>query len=505
MIRSTISALRLRHGLLCALALALCMSAAHARQGEPPITLRDHAKLGANIPVETVRGIDPLARRAELARAESAKGMRSKRERVADLQSVDFDSAEHGRWDALADGLRVWRLSVRAPGATDLRLTFGHFALPRGARLYVIGADGYYQGPYSRADASADSFHAPLVPGDTATVELQVPAAIAQGDDYLRITAVGAGFRDRFGRSKGSTGPGTSGSCNINVVCPLGQPYPDQIRAVGQYEFNSDGGTYICSGTLLNDVPGDRRNFFLTAAHCISTSAEAQSITVFWNYQSTSCSSLIPPSGGYFNDDQHGATLRATREDVDATLLELSGTPEASWNLHYAGWDATGATPSGTVGIHHPMGDAKKITAGPQPSTTNNCIGGTGNNTHWLTGPYSQGTTEGGSSGSALFSKAGNANGSERRVIGTLSGGDALCSTSAPTQPNDGHDCYGKFSVAWSGSGNSSANRLRDWLDPGNTNTLSINGLDQNATSSSSDGHSRHAMPPDIGARIGGR
>lgn len=491
--------------LLCTCALAVLAASAQARRGEPPITLADPAKAGTNIPLETLRGIDPAQRRAELERARPEGGMHDKRQRVADLETVSIDASSQGRWDELADGLQLWRVSIRAPGATDLRLSFSPFQLPRGARLYLIGADGYYQGPYARADALDGTFHAPLLPGDTATIELQLPAALERSQVQLHISQVGVGFSDRFGRMK-STGPGASGSCNINVACPLGQPYPDQIRAVGQYEFNSDGGTYICSGTLLNDVPGDRKNYFLTAAHCVSTNSEAQSMVVYWNYQSTSCGSLLPPAGGFFQDDQHGATLRATREDVDFTLVEMASAPESSWNLHYAGWDAGGVAPSGTIGIHHPLGDAKKITAGPQPSTTANCIGGSGVSSHWQTGPYSQGTTEGGSSGSALFSTANNSNGPQRRVIGTLSGGDAACSSTTPTQPNSGTDCYGKFSVSWMGSGSSRSERLRDWLDPGNTGTLAIDGLDQNATQTpSSSGHSRHAMPADITGRIPGQ
>lgn len=484
-----------------ALVLALLATAAGARQGEPPLSLRAVAKLGVDVPVATVAGIDAAARVAELERPAAHHGMHTKRMRVADMREVAFTPADSGRWDR-TDELQVWRLRVHAPGATDLQLAFDHYDLPRGARLYLIGADGYYQGPYTRADALAGGFHSPLLPGDVATIELQVPAALADtARDSVTLTAVGVGFRDLFARSK-ATGPGTSGACNVNVVCPLGQPYPGPIRAVGHYQFTRDGGSYICSGTLLNNTAQNRKNYFLTAAHCVSSAAEAQSMVVYWNYQSTSCATLTPPAGGYFNDDQHGATLRATRDDVDFTLVELAGAPEAAWNLYYAGWDASGAVPAGTIGIHHPMGDAKKITAGPQPTSQPSCIDSSVTaTTHWLTGPYSQGTTEGGSSGSALFSNA--SSGTPRRVIGMLSGGDASCSALTPSQPNDGNDCYGKLSVAWSG-GSSSASRLREWLDPDSTGAQSLDGIDQGSTppTTGGDGHSRHAMPADIGARI---
>jgi len=491
------------------LALAANTGVAVARQGELPLTLADNAKLGIEIPVEVVSGVDAGMRRAELDKATAASGMHDKRLRVADLRTTSIAPAAQGRWTRLADGTRVWRVRLNASGATDLRLNFGHFALPRGARLYVIGADRYYQGPYTQADAMDGTFHAPVVPGDTATVELQVPDAVDGNAALLEVTAVGVGFRDVFGREKAQTGPGTSGACNVNVACSLGQPYADEIRAVGQYEFNDyDGtGTYICTGTLVADVPHDKKNYFLTAAHCISHASEAQSMVVYWNYQSTTCNGLNAPAGGFFNDDQHGATLRAYRADADFALVEMKTAPDPSWDLHYAGWDARNVAPSGTVGIHHPLGDAKKITAGPQPSTTYGCIAATtASNTHWLTGPYTQGTTEGGSSGSGLFAVATDANGARRRLVGVLSGGDAECSSSAPTQPNNGHDCYGKFAVAMTGSGTSSANRLREWLDPADTGASTIDGIDQNATGAPMPaGHSRHALPRDIGARVPGK
>ena len=76
-------------------------------------------------------------------------GAPTKRLRTADEIAVDIDTERHGEWSILADGSRLWRVEVRVVGATDLRLAFAHFALPRGATLHVIGADRYYQGPYT--------------------------------------------------------------------------------------------------------------------------------------------------------------------------------------------------------------------------------------------------------------------------------------------------------------------------------------------------------------------
>jgi lysyl endopeptidase len=476
-----------------ALATLAAISPALARQGEPPWSLAHPAKALGRLPIETISSIDAAARRRDddaLARA----GAPTKRLRTADGIAVAIAADRHGEWTLLADGSRLWRLAVRVEGATDLRLAFAHFALPEHATVYVIGADRYYQGPYTADDAQDGAFRSPIVPGDMATIELRMPPGAVLARDAFELTSAGAGFRDLFRRAKAieETGPGTSGACNVNVVCPLGQSYADPIRATAYYEYEADEdhATFICSGTLLADVPRDRKPYVLTAAHCISSATEAASMVVYWNYQSAQCNALVEPAGGYFNDDQHGATLRARRADADFALVQLPQTPDTAWHVYYAGWDASGAEPAGTIGLHHPSGDVKKITAGPAPGTTDNCIGtgGASVNTHWETGPYSQGTTEGGSSGSGLFEAAATG-GRARLLIGTLSGGFAACSTANPSQPNDDTDCYGKLIAAWNGS--SASTRLRDWLDPANTGALTMQGIDGDAVEVGVD-HSHH-------------
>jgi len=299
-----------------ALRLALCVALAgaglaSARQGELPYSLAHPAISAAVVPIEDLAPIDAARRRAETDTRAPSAAAPTKRLATSDVVDVSIDSSRHGIWQLLPDGSRLWRVTVRASGATDLRFGFSRFDLPSDAALYVIGADSYYQGPYTAADARDGRFQSSIVPGDAATIELRIPAGIARSN-FIEIATVGRGFRDLFKRAL-DTGLGTSGPCNVNVVCPLGQPYPDDIRAIGYYEFVDDveHGTFICTGTLLADVPHDRRNFFLTAAHCISRQTEADSMVVYWNYQSTTCSGLSPPGGGFLNVDQHGATLRA--------------------------------------------------------------------------------------------------------------------------------------------------------------------------------------------------
>ncbi len=104
------------------------------------------------------------------------------------------------------------------------------------------------------------------------------------------------------------------------------------------------------------------------------------------------------------------------------------------------------------MAIHHPNTDEKAISFqyDPLTVTTYRQSGVPGDGSHWRVDDWEDGTTEPGSSGSGLWDP-------NHRLVGQLHGGYASCSSITS-------DWYGRLSVSWDGS--SSANRLRDWLDP---------------------------------------
>jgi hypothetical protein len=163
--------------------------------------------------------------------------------------------------------------------------------------------------------------------------------------------------------------------------------------------------------------------------------------------------------------NQSGAVFRAARYDVDFALVELDEMPDPSFQVYYSGWDRSGATPAGAVGIHQPGASVKCISFSSNPlATVSSCIDTGGTNTHWQV-VWSQGVTEEGSSGSGIWDPA------THLLVGTLSGGQSSCSFP------DGPDCYGKFSVAWDGDG-SPADELSAWLDPENIGVTRAPGID---------------------------
>ncbi|HBE10897.1 MAG TPA: hypothetical protein DCY76_00535, partial [Flavobacteriales bacterium] len=127
----------------------------------------------------------------------------------------------------------------------------------------------------------------------------------------------------------------------------------------------------------------------------------------------------------------------------------------ASWDVEYAGWDASGATPENATGIHHPSGDVKKICFEEDSPYTSS----TGGAQVWWIDNWEAGVTEPGSSGSPLFDQ-------NHRIIGQLYGGAAACSGSVN---NGAFDYYGRFNVSW-GLG------VSEYLDPSNSGTLVLDG-----------------------------
>lgn len=344
-----------------------------------------------------------------------------------------------GRWDRLSDGWDLWRVEIDAPGALSLNLRIEDLNLPAGATLWFHDPAGaQVHGPYTQADRdSQGGLSTPIVLGDHLVIEVAAPPGRAS-DVRAVVSRVNHGYRIF---SEEHT-PAKRGDCNINVVCPEGDAWRDQIRSVARYTID---GTYLCTGTLINNTAEDGRALFLTADHCDVRAGNANTVVVYWNYQSPTCDERY---GGSLSQNQTGATFLSTWDwdsGSDFTLIELDETPDASFDVYYAGWDVSGQTPQSATGIHHPSGDEKSISFENDPLTTKG-------SSHWKVNDWDLGTTEPGSSGSCLFNQ------SNGLCIGTLSGGYAACG-------NDLEDWYGQIHKSWTGDGTADS-RLSDHLDP---------------------------------------
>lgn len=380
---------------------------------------------------------------------------------------IDAGQSQGGSWETLPDGRLLWRLVVSAPEVRSLDFGFSEFRLPAGAELWLVSEDrSTVRGPYTDADNPAPGapFHTPFVAGETTLIELIVPA---HKRDFVRLHLASAAraYRDILQ----PWAVEKSGSCNVDTVCPEGDAWRNQINSVAQYTFSSGSSSFVCSGQLVNRTSGDRSPIFSTANHCMSTQSEVGSMVLYWKYETATCRAPGSAASGTpiskpANSIQQtgGATLLATNGASDFTLARLNSAPPASASPYWSGWDRSGSTPARSVGIHHPQGDEKRISFDSDAPAAAAYSGDPGSGTtHWRVADWDLGTTEGGSSGSGLWSEQG-------LLIGQLHGGAAACGNDLP-------DWYGRWSVSWDGGGTSTS-RMSDHLDPGGTGAQTLAG-----------------------------
>ncbi len=352
---------------------------------------------------------------------------------------VSYNLDNSGEWIETELG-RIWRISITSKSAYSMNLIYDRFILPEGAEMFVYDENmSTILGAFTSAN-NKDYYTFSTAPtkGDMTIIEYFEPYDV-EFNGELSISHVIHGYKDVFFNE--TRGYGDSGSCNNNVNCTEFSNWSDDVRSVAMILTST--GSRLCTGSLINNVRQDLTPYFLTANHCLGGD---QNWIFMFNYESPGCTNQNGPT----NMTVQGSTRLVNSSSSDVALLRLEETPPLEYEVHYAGWDATGTTPSIPVGIHHPSGDIKKISFDYDNASN------AGN--YWDVDQWEDGTTEPGSSGSPLF------DGNTQRIIGQLYGGTASCTSIT-------YDTYGKFSTSWNLG-------LSDYLDPDNTGTNFIDGID---------------------------
>lgn len=413
-----------------------------------PVLRAMHANASGTVvfqPLDTAR-VDAVKRSNADARMRALQ-VGINRHASSEAEQVALDALA---WHAVAGG-SVAHIDVVSPGARGLRVALDPARLGAGTQLQVVGEGDAPSEPLSveQMQALADGsghYWTTVTEGERQRIELFVPAGASIDDVVPRIEAVSHLLVSmQAPETEMLKGLGDSGPCNINAVCAdgaLGASYVATRKSVAWMNFVSGGGSYICTGTLLNDTdPGTQIPWFYTAHHCIGTQAEANSLVTFWNREAPTCNGT---GAGANTRLDGGAQLRYSQANTDAALLQLNAGPPAG--AVFAGWNA-GAVQANAdvVAIHHPRGDNKKVSRGRYLGAVNNVnIGGqvVGNalQVTWL-----QGTTEGGSSGSGLFTLGQDG----YQLRGGLFGGGASCADNGNPNDPDNRDYYSSLPVVF--------------------------------------------------------
>lgn len=338
-------------------------------------------------------------------------------------------------WTLLPDGTRVWSARLESDGAEGVRIHLESLQLPEGTELRVFNPDDPSEvvGPFDAATLEGRvDFWTPSLFAAAAILECRVPAGVRPAS--FRITELTHRYVRLGGEPDARAGvsdaePKNAAVCEVDVSCE--SAWATTSHAVAGIGSVGVAGELFCTGCLLNDLnEAPKTDYFLTAAHCITSQSEADTTEFYWNYQTSTCKGAVP-NPATVPRTVGGASILSTKSRAsgnDHCFLQLRGTIPGG--VTYAGWNTDPpASGEALAGIHHPQGDYKRISLGVNQ----------GENANYRIVRWTRGVTEVGSSGSPLFN-------ARQQVVGQLFGGDSDCSNPDPSQQIDE---YGRFNVTF--------------------------------------------------------
>lgn len=360
-------------------------------------------------------------------------------------------------WQRQSDGAHVARLRVDSSGAVALRSGIllaspdnlswtgrggdawrEHAAQMEGLTLRFAGDDGLVFAMHGDGLVADELNWSPVTGGESMLIEVELAAGLDPRRLALRIPQLShLDIHPAASEAAIASKIGESDSCERDIACrsnPTGG-FQNAEKAVARMVFTKGGSSYLCTGTLLNNANSPRRHLFWSANHCIGSQTVANTLQTYWFYKATTCNGATVNPGA--RTLTGGAYLRHNNSQRDTLLLELKTAPPSG--AVYASWTSAsiGATNTAIEGIHHPAGDVKMYSLG-RVTQLSGTIDGKG---PFYRVQWSTGVTEGGSSGSALYTI--NSSGTYQ-LRGGLYGGTSYCS--APTAP----DYYSRLADVWS-------------------------------------------------------
>jgi hypothetical protein len=213
-------------------------------------------------------------------------------------------------------------------------------------------------------------------------------------------------------------------------------------------------GSYTCSGVLINNTKDQGRPLILTAAHCIESEEDLNSIVVIFGKRKL----LKDQPYDGLEWSSVGASLLPSSKEIDFALLELDSRIPIHVSPVYLGWNKMISQPELIYTIHSPdFEDSQYSFSIAKPSLAT--FGGLYDSVpfgHWKVDQWAQGLTSLGSSGAPLLD-------SNFEIIGGLSG--------STDWYNYKSDYFFRFDLAYDHFSNA-ANQLKTWIDPDNLGSI---------------------------------
>jgi lysyl endopeptidase len=394
-------------------------------------------------------------------------------------------SGSAGTW-AVHAGQAIWEYSVAVPSAVSLSFHATRSNLPPGAMLVVRGART--TATYAAGALHRGELWSRIQPGEALQFTLTVPLA-ARSKVAFNIVSLQAGYR--------SLGPGVqdhpyyrqlqarAGAASGNATCVTN--YECQVTSANSPPGQATaaliiGNLYQCTGTLINDVPGDNTPYVLTGRHCETgqlgggNPGAAATVTVYWDAV-TPCGTAL---GSIYDQDLPAQTgAQTVVEQQDAWLIELDANPVVA-DAQFAGFDASGGAVQGGYTIHHAEGYDKQFTGWSGQAyalQASDVLSSKYVSSFWET-VNAVGNIAPGASGGGLFDQ-------NNHLVGSLtlgrsttdSSGYGACPVTPAPAPNgsNGVADFTSLAAVWNSTADSSSSTgtttIKSVLDPANTGT----------------------------------
>lgn len=354
-------------------------------------------------------------------------------------------------------GMKCGVFKIQSLGAKAIRVLFDKFDLSSGTKIYFKDKDRIYgaYGAFNITNSKEKRFGSPILNGDECIVEIDIPIVEFE-NSQIHINQIGHFYEEKNSFFTAAKASSSDWDCNIDVNCPEGDSWCNQIRSVARFTFVTgkcdDYQHYTCSGAIVNNYKNDFTPYFLTAQHCTECDIDWINTIFHFNYQRPSC------KDGYGIDywTVTGAELLKScdKADADIALLKINEKIPLQYNIYFSGYETKPhyiVDREDVTAIYHNGGDYKKITMGHIQDAVF---------PKWRI-VFDNGALAGGSSGCPLFLN------SNKKVIGLCSGG-IVYDCDAGIEPSL---YFGKLRYCWHKAG------VQDYLG-GGVATEELDGID---------------------------
>ncbi|MFB3850595.1 MAG: serine protease [Acidobacteriota bacterium] len=189
------------------------------------------------------------------------------------------------------------------PESSFIKIHLSRLFLGEKDEFLISGKDEEYsvKGPFD------GEIWLPSVSSDTVSITLKNNSS---SNPFFVVDEIGLGLPQNSGRVESicENDDRKNPVCYDAVMQRAGDP-------VGRMLFQSGAGWYLCTGSIISP-----NSHFLTNNHCIEDQVSANTLEVWWRYQSSTCEGTT----GTKEYVSTGAQFITTNKNLDFTLLQLT-------------------------------------------------------------------------------------------------------------------------------------------------------------------------------------